>query len=457
MKLHFILFFLIFLFLSSFIEGSMNSIDYPFASQKFSPVPKSPDEDFKLTYLDAQDLFNYEDYDEALDLFQKLLVYDKNNSNINFYIGVCYLNSKKQKTKSIEYLEKAVKKTDPSYSYNYKETSAPVFSFLYLGQAYHLVGRYDDALANYEKFKTFLTNKNKDGAFIQTVARCIEMSNCAKKLTAKPIKIKIEPFKVVNSTSSDLAMTVSPDGKTYYFSSRRKGAMGGERDNFGEYYDDIYLTQFVNNKWAKPKKIGSKINSTNSDIINCISSDGKQLYFSRQVHGAYDIFVSEMNKKNKWATPEKLGININTKDNEQWAFVTAEGNTLLFSSDRPGGYGGYDIYMSEKLSTGEWGKPFNLGSDINTEYDEICPVLMPDGTLYFSSNGHETMGGFDIFESVISEDGLWAKPENMGYPLNTTSDDFNFMPTSSDGKTGYYTSARAGGFGDADIYQFTFE
>jgi hypothetical protein len=175
------------------------------------------------------------------------------------------------------------------------------------------------------------------------------------------------------------------------------------------------------------------------------------------VRGTYDIFVSELNKKGKWLPPKSLGININTKYNEQWAFITSDGSTLLFSSDKPGGYGGYDIYMSEKTATGDWGKPFNLGPDVNTPYDEICPVLMPDGTLYFSSNGHETMGGFDIFVTTISEDGLWSKPENLGYPINTPADDYNFYPTTTDGKKGFYTTAKSLGFGASGIFSFTIE
>lgn len=130
---------------------------------------------------------------------------------------------------------------------------------------------------------------------------------------------------------------------------------------------------------------------------------------------------------------------------------------MLFASDRDGGYGGYDIYMSEKKSTGEWGQPINLGSDVNSEKDDVCPVLLQDGTLYFSSNGHGTMGGFDIFMTTISENGLWATPENLGYPLNTAYDDLNFTITSTDGKKGYYTSAKTGGYGESDIYMFTFE
>ncbi len=458
MKLRFILTLtIIIFFMFSFAGKPEKMISNSEITINSLSAPKLSETDFKLMFLDAQDLFNYEYYDDALDLFQKLLATDLNNCNLNFYVGVCYLNSKKQRTKAIEYLEKAVKKTNVAYSYSYKETSSPVFTFLYLGQAYLMAGKYDEALIKFNKFKTYLTNKNKDGDFIEEVDQCIDMTNLAKELTSQPVKVSVKPFTIVNSNYSDLSPVFSKTDNKFYFTSKRKGAIGGQKDNFGEYLDDIYYTQLKDNKWIKPKKVGAKINTDNSDILNCISSDGKQLYLSRQVKGTYDIFVSDLSKKNKWGTPQKLGININTKDNESWAYISSDKNTLLFSSDKQGGYGGYDIYMSEKLSNGEWGKPFNLGPEINTPYDEICPVLMSDGTLYFSSDGQKTMGGFDIFETVISENGLWSKPENMGYPLNTVFDDFNFNPTTSDGKKGYYTSAKTDGYGESDIYQFTFE
>ena len=426
-------------------------------NNKISLAIGNPDLDFKIAYLEAQDLFNYEYYAEALNIFKNLLAQDIYNSNLNFYVGVCYLKSKKQKSMSIDYLKKAVKKTDIAYSYNYKETAAPVFAFLYLGQAYHLIGKYEEALKNFENFKYYLTNKNKDGDFGKEVDRCVEMTNQAIKLSANPVKVKIEPFKVANSTYSDFAPNYSPDDNKLYFTSKRKGNTGGERDNFSEFFDDIYYSQLKLNKWTKAKKLGFKLNSVNSDIICCFSPDTKQLYFTRKIRETYDIFVSDLSPKNKWMLPQKLSININSKDNELNAFITSDKNTMLFASDRSGGYGGYDIYMSEKLSTGEWGKPFNLGPEVNSAYDDICPVLMPDGTLYFSSKGFDSMGGFDIFITTISENGLWAKPENMGYPLNTTYDDVNFTPTTPDAKKGYYSSHRLDDFSDSDIYTFYFE
>ncbi len=419
-----------------------------------TPNPKLSKTDFKLMYMDAQDLFNYGYFGESLILFKKLLATDIYNANLNFYVGVCILNLPLKKTDAIPYLEKAIKKTDPAYSYSYKETSAPVFAYLHLGQAYHFNYDFDAALKYFIEFKSYLSDKNKDGEFLEEVSQSIALANNAKKITSTPINIKIEPFKILNGIYSDFNAVQSIDGKKIYFSSKRKGTLGGQKDNLNEYVDDIYYTQFKDNKWVKPKKMGAKMNSINSDVINCITPDGRRLYFSRKIRDKYDIFYSEMSKKKKWQNPKKLGPNINTKDNESSAYISSDGNTLLFSSDRPGGYGGYDIYMSEMLATGEWGKPFNLGGEVNSKYDEISPILLPDGTLYFSSTGHIGIGGFDIFSTTLSESGLWSIPENVGYPLNTVFDDTYFW-ISSDGKNGFYTSAKQGGYGETDIYKIT--
>lgn len=449
---------LVILILSSFFHTSNE--DHMNYSKKNSSLylnQISDDKDLKFMYLNAQDLYNYEYYNEALTIFLRLLKTDKQNCNLNFYVGACYLFYKGQRTKAIEYLEKAVLKTNIAYSYSYKETSAPVFAFLYLGQAYHLDSKLDEALIAYDKFKSFLTNKSKDAEFINTVDHYIGMTNQAKKNIASPVNVKITPFSISNSPSSELSLIASPDGITYYFSSKRKGAMGGQKDNFGEFLADIYFTQYKDGKYLTPKKLGYKINSTNSDLINYITPDNKKIYLSRETKNSYDIYVTVKSKKNKWIPPEKLGININSKDNEIWACISPDGNSILFSSDRPGGYGGYDIYIADKISNDEWGVPYNLGPDINTKYNEICPFLMVDGTLYFSSNGHETMGGFDIFESELSNTGLWSKPENMGYPLNTVNDDYNFTPIGNSWKKGFYTSSKLGGFGETDIFQYSFE
>ncbi|MDP1747484.1 MAG: OmpA family protein, partial [Bacteroidota bacterium] len=158
----------------------------------------------------------------------------------------------------------------------------------------------------------------------------------------------------------------------------------------------------------------------------------------------------------QWSSPEKLNKNINTKGWEPSAFLSADGNTLYFTSNRKGGFGGRDLYKSNKLPNGEWAMASNLGSTINTPYDEDAPFIHPDGvTLYFSSNGHKTMGGFDIFSSMLSTQNEWTKPANIGYPINSTDDDI-YYAVSPDNKRAYYSSFKAGGIGEKDNYLITF-
>jgi len=412
----------------------------------------------KFLYFQAMEMFNYEYYNDALPMFIKLLNADKNNANLNFYVGVCYLNSSKVKTMALPYLLKAVKKIDPEYSYSFKETSAPVQAYQYLGEVLMLDYKFDDAIRNFNTFKTFLTDKPKDKEFLDDANRDIEMANNAKELIANPIQnISIKPLDILNSPYTDYGLIPSVKGDIYYFSSKRKGNSGSEQDPIGGFFDDIYFVQYKDKKWSKPKKMTGKFNSKSIDVITCASADQKTLYFYRLVKDYFDIYYSTLSTKNKWMNPKKLEGAINGKNNETNASISHDGNTIYFVSDRPEGNGGTDIYVSEKLSTGEWSPARNLGATVNTPYDEDYPFLSADGaTLYFSSKGHKSMGGFDIFQSTMSEEGIWSEPDNIGYPINTPFDDVSFN-ISADGKKGYYATAKKGGYGELDIFEINFE
>ena len=160
----------------------------------------------------------------------------------------------------------------------------------------------------------------------------------------------------------------------------------------------------------------------------------------------------------KFTSNKKLSLNknINTKYWESHAFVTEDGMHLVFASDRPGGFGGLDLYISHKAD-GDWGPAVNLGPEINTQFNEDRPFLMKNGKLlFFSSQGHQNIGGYDIFRSEIQSNGLWSRPENMGYPFNTPDDNIFFMPV-GDGKSGYYSVLKeTAGYGREDIYRITF-
>jgi len=407
--------------------------------------------------MQAVEMFNYEYYNDALAMFLKLLATDKQNCNLNFYVGVCYLKSAKARTMAVPYLLKAIKKIDPEYNYSYKEASAPVHAYMFLGEALMLDNKFDDAIRNFNTFKTFLTDKPKDIELLEDCNRQIEIANNAKEFIAKPLKnVTIKPFDLVNSIYSDYACIPSLDGTKYYFASKRKGNTGSEQDPSGGYLDDIYYIQLKNNMWSKPRKMPGKINSTNLEVIGCFTADQKRMYLYRLTHEFFDIYYTDANAKGKWSNPKKVTGGVNSKENETSCSISHDGSTFYFVSDRPGGYGGTDIYMCEKMSSGEWGPAINLGDKINTKFDEDYPFLSSDGaTLYFSSKGHKSMGGFDIFYSTISDDGIWSEPENIGYPINTPADDVSFY-LSADGKTGYYSTAKKGVMGELDVYEIDF-
>ncbi|MBC7863580.1 MAG: PD40 domain-containing protein, partial [Bacteroidia bacterium] len=240
-----------------------------------------------------------------------------------------------------------------------------------------------------------------------------------------------------------------------YFTSRRPGSTGNKTDAYAEYFEDIYESTLNGTTWSTPKNLGAPVNSENHDACSGLTAEGHTLLIYRpgKTFLTGDIYSCDFDGT-KWSAPVALDKEV---DSDKWqepsACYSPDGNTLYFSSNRPGGFGGKDIYYVEKLPNGKWGKTLNLGPQINTPYDEDAPFIHPDGKrLFFSSTGHENMGGYDVFYSVIDSNLTFSKPVNMGYPLNTVDDDIYFVVTGN-GNTGYISSDREGGLGEADIYK----
>ena len=410
---------------------------------------------FRTKYNLAENYMSDGNYQDALPVLLYLDTLTPGNPNISFNIGVCYVNSMAEKKKAIPFLERASQNVSLSYVGYPEDITAPVFAFYYLGRAYMIAYKLDSAIANFDKFKYYLTEK--DVALVKDANRQIEMCYNAKKLMANPVNIKIENLgEPVNSPYPDYSPVISADEKTLIFTSRREGTTCGKKDVDGKYFEDIYTAIYdqTSKKWTNLRKIGANINTCGHEASISLSYDGKKLFIYKDDNGDGNIYVSTF-KDDEWGVPEKLPAEINSKAWETHACLSADGNTLYFVSNREGGYGGRDIYMCEKLANGKWSKAMNLGPKINTEYDEESPFILPDGvTLYFASKGHESMGGFDIFTSTLSDDGYWSTPENIGYPINTTDDDVFYVPT-VDEKHAYYSSAKEGGYGDQDIYKLS--
>jgi len=417
----------------------------------YAQLFKKAEQDFKKKFFIAENYLSAENYARAIPIYLQLDSMDPMNSNINWKLGICYLNSTTEKTKAIPYLEKAILNTTVIYDEDsYAERNAFFVAYYDLAKTYHLNYQLDTAIKTYEKFKTYLSTRQTKT--LLDVDRRIEMCNNAKELMAITQNVIITNLgQGINSSASEHSAVISADESTLIFTSRREGSTGGQQEENGQYYEDIYISHKVAGEWSAPVQIDTNINTDGHDANIGLSVDGQQLFIYKDDYGDGNIYSSLL-EGDRWSVPEKLGSSINSKAWETHAVLSGDGNTLYFVSDRKGGYGGRDIYKCIKLPRGEWSLGQNLGPVINTPYDEDAPFIHPDGIqLFFSSNGHKSMGGFDIFYSELYEGDKWSEPINIGYPINTTDDDI-FYITSADGKRAYYTSTKPGGFGEKDIY-----
>jgi hypothetical protein len=401
-------------------------------------------------FTDGNYHIEYGNFELALPIFIDLLANDPDNANLNFKVGMCYLKGVKNKKASIPYLEKAAQKVNRNYDdLNPYEKNAPNYTYLYLGQALHLAYRFDESIETLEKFKSSM---NKKHVRYQEADRTIAMCNNAKEFIATPNQAFITNLgDSINTQFPEYSPVISVDESTIIFTSRRNTTTGASQEINGDWFEDIYVSyKDENDKWTEAKPIGSNINTADHEASIGLSADGQKLFIYKGEEGG-SIWMSEL-VGDEWSIPMKLGSDINTEHWETHAVISADERFLYFVSNRPGGQGGRDIWMCKKLPNGMWGLAQNLGPKINTPYDEDAPFIHPDGKqIFFSSNGHKTMGGFDIFFSELQEDGTWTDPVNMRHPINTTDDDIYYV-TTADGKRAYLSSFRDGGIGEKDIY-----
>ncbi|MGB1318078.1 MAG: TolB family protein, partial [Flavobacteriales bacterium] len=277
-----------------------------------------------------------------------------------------------------------------------------------------------------------------------------------KLIVESPISATTENLgKNINSIYDEYSAVVDASESMLIFTSRRPTSTGGFLDLDDKYFEDIFVSQKdENGEWGKPVSIGATINTEGHEATIGLSADGQELYIYRDDFGDGNIYVCQL-KGSSWTEPKLLNDNVNSVFRETHATVSADGQTLYFTSDREG-EGGMDMFRAKRLPNGEWGKSENLGAVLNTKYDEEAPFIHPDGkTLFFSSKGHNSMGGYDIFFS-IEENGKWSTPMNIGHPMNTADDEYFFV-MSADGKRAYYSSSTGQGIGGKDIFMVTLD
>lgn len=427
-------------------------------AKKFNPKDTATKINYKAMFDKAEAYLMDENYEKALPLYDSLVAFNYKNGSWNFKLGLCYLHSPSEFSKAILYLEAAVAMSAPNAKDNsYKEEKAPVVSFLYLGDAYHRNFRFDDAIEAYRRFMPFIANNKY---YISYVDRKIEVCKYAKEFTANPVNMFVKNLgPEVNSAYADYSPVLSADESFLFYTSRRPDNVGGKMDEDGKYFEDIYISYRTDDEmgWQQARNVSAPINTSAHEATIGTSIDG-QILFIYKDDDSGSIYLTSFQGDN-WSVPEKVKGDVNSKYWETHATLSADGNTLYFVSNRPGGFGGRDIYRCKKLPSGEWSKAMNLGPHINSPYEEDSPFLQPGtNNLYFSSQGHKGIGGFDIFHTNFVDTGIyggWTEPVNMGYPVNTTGDDIFYVPT-IDKKRAYYSSAAAGGYGDNDIYLLTF-
>lgn len=397
----------------------------------------------------AQVAFDGKDWPKAYELYDKLNEKYPKDLDFKFKLGLCCLNYTEKKARALEVFQ-ALK----------TEVKGPTSAF-YMGKAYHMNYKFDEALKEFEEFKATNKNSSKEEKALDAEAD-IRIKNCqsAKNLIDQKVVANFKNLNTVNTEEDEYGPAITTDESIMIFTYKGKKSLGGKLNNQlqpdeedGEYHEDIYVSVMApDSSWGVPQSIGG-INTNGHDAAISISPDGRYIFtFQSSENNNGDIYMSVLTGTT-FTKPEPLNENVNSQAWEGSCCISADGQVLYFSSERPGGYGGRDIYASVKIN-GDWGPAINLGAKINTPYDDDAPFIHPDGiTLFFSSKGHNSIGGYDIMFSILKED-AWTEPKSMGIPLNTTEDDLYYV-INSKGDKGYFSSNRPagqGGKGGEDIY-----
>lgn len=398
-------------------------------------------------FLKAEDYFDAGNYLSAIPLYKEILKKAPQNKLIMAKLAICYIKTRNNREESVKLLEKLVstKDIDPLLWY-------------YLGKAYHLTHRLDDAIAAYETYKTFKLKKKE----IEDVNRQIEMCKNAKQLMRHPVNVLFTNLgKDINTEFPEYYPFVDENETILVFTSRRKTNIGGSRVEADGYRpSDIWISRVKNNKWSKPTSAGKNINTRYDEMCVFLNPTGNvmMIYIDHGGEKFGDLYLSVKNpKNNRFEKLKRLPDVINNPEKIQLSGCFNADSSIFFFVRKDKIESTSDIYVVKKLPNKQWGLPQKLPEQINTPYNEDFPYLAPDGvTFYFASEGHNSMGGYDIFKSIYDpETGQFTPAENLGYPINSTDDDMGICVTKNK-QVAYISAYRPTGMGDLDIYRIKF-
>ena len=391
--------------------------------------------------------FEQENYRASLPYYEKVLAKDPNNAKALFNAGIAYLGFDKEKASDYIYKSQRLKpKVSKDVEY-------------WLGRVDHLNYNFDEAVAHYQAYNATL--KKNDGRK-EELAQLIQHSKNAKIQFNTPKDIFVKNLgPTINTQYAEHSPVISSDDKVLLFTSRGENVTGANSKKKGiaadgEYFEDIFESRRIDDEnWEKPRSLSGVLNGKGHDAsIQILDNDTKLLMYRSDEDG--DFFVSDK-VGGDWTTPKKINGNVNSKAFESDAFITPDGKTMYFSTGKYSEDGTLDLYYTTRPEGGDWGPAKSMGGNLNTKFDDDSPFMSRDGKyFYFSSRGHNTMGGYDIFKSKWdSLSRKWGRAENMGYPINTPDDD-TYYRLSPDGSYAYLSSYRIGGYGEKDIYTINY-
>lgn len=386
-------------------------------------------------YSEGMKAIKLKKYDLAIDKFKEAARLSPDYRDAWYYLGKTYdyLNRNEEAIDAFRNVERI----DPDYDFTiYNDIAKAYIELDNLRAARIYVKRYLDKAPKGPKATKVIHLGMNRLRYIDISTELREQPNNTTEPT---------PIAALNSISGDYMPQVNPTGSRLYFTSVRKGGFDnteGKTDP-NDYGEDIYYSKLTGDQWSAPELLPAPINSMANDFGSAFTGDGQTMVFVRcdapDGLGSCDLYITQLTG-DQWSTPINMGNVVNTEDWESQPTINSDGNKIIFTSTRPGGYGGSDLYMIEKNHLGLWGIPQNMGSTVNTPFSENSPFLAADGkTLYYSSSGHPGMGGADIFYTVYDE-GRWSTPKNLGSPINSRGNDTNFSISAAG--NAYFASSR---------------
>lgn len=390
----------------------------------------------------AEEHFDHGNFLMAIPIYKNELKSSPNNKMLKYKLGICYLKTRINRQEAVKYLEEYTK--DPKCEED---------AWMYLGRAYLLTNKIPEAITSFEKFKTLKPKRTEE------MNRYIEQCNNATKFISSPRNITFQNLgKEINSDDPDYYPFVTADETFLAFTSRRKENIGGKAVEVDGYHpSDIYYSKVENGGWAKATNAGRNINSALDEQVVGLKSDGMEMYvYLDHIEKFGDLYIATRKEVSAEFPRPKICDPIINEKVESSGCLSEDGQTMFFAR-REKIDAHSDLYICRKLPNGKWALPQKLPESINSKYNEDFPYLSNDGvTLYFASEGHNSMGGYDLFKTTWNkENNTFTKPENLGYPVNSTDDDRNICVT-PDNRVAYISAFRPGGFGDLDIYRIKF-